>query len=236
MIVQVNTATYIASELLLDAGLSPVTDKINGDWTKTATLLGTATTATPTITHRANGYYDVLVTFPSVGVWSVEYSVVVNGETVRFDPKTVQVVTAAQFDPASDVRTVLTDSRAAKIDLIGSYAVSGPTTDLTSTDIELIRGSDYLTADGRARTWTSDAWADLTDATISFVVTAGRTAVVSNTGTVVTPTGDAVVSVELTGDDVDAIDATITITTYVLSAVLGTGGTVVLAKGEVTTA
>lgn len=97
----VGVATYLASERVVDGDGDPVTTLVNGDWTKTAILLGTATTATPTITHRANGVYDISATFSVVGVWSVEYSVVVDGETILFEPQTVQVLTAAQADPLS---------------------------------------------------------------------------------------------------------------------------------------
>ena len=95
----VNVASYLEAALLLDAAGDPVTDKVDADWTKSAKLRGTATTATPTITHDANGVYDVLVTFPATGIWYVSYSVDVDGETARFG-QTINVLPAAA-DPAA---------------------------------------------------------------------------------------------------------------------------------------
>ena len=96
----VNVVANLKAELLTDASGTPVTTKVNGDWTKAARLLGSATTTTPTITHKANGVYDIAFTPTAVGNWSVEYSVVVDGETVYFDPQFVQVIPAAA-DPAA---------------------------------------------------------------------------------------------------------------------------------------
>jgi hypothetical protein len=182
MIVQVNVATYLASERLLDADLVPVTTKVNGDWTKTATLLGTATTATPTITHRAGGIYDILATLTATGVWSVEYSVVVDGETILFDPQTVTVVTAAQADPAGS----LSGSR---------YTTTSPIAQ--SGLVTIVRGDDYNAADGVGRKleWVEedgDNWPDLTSATIAFgaVNTLHTTQTITASGSVIVATGE----------------------------------------------
>jgi hypothetical protein len=254
MIVQVSTATYIGSERLVDATSTPVTTKVNTDWTKTATLLGTATTATPTITHRANGYYDISCTFPSVGVWSVEYSVVVDGSTVVFDPRTVQAFTAAQIDPVTalassfaalpdnaDIAALATsiDALPTTSDItaaLSGYSVTVVSPIAASGAITIVRGDDYSNADSRALSWTDDGstWPDLTGATITFgAKNRLGNQTVTATGSVIVATGTGkTVRVELAAADT----ATKTAGTWAfdVQASLASGRDVTLATGTMT--
>lgn len=133
MIVQVNEAVYIEPIVLRDSGGTPVTDKVNADFTKTATLLGTATTVTPTIAHTANGVYTVVATFTAVGTWEVSASVDVDGETVE-DFQTVQVVASDQV--ISAITNIVTYS-AAPSALIGTPLPA-------HVDLIIIQGMDMV--------------------------------------------------------------------------------------------
>ena len=93
----VNTTAYVPFTLLDSLG-SVVTGKGNSDFTKSAYLVSTpATTASPTVAENASGTYRIAFTPTVVGTWHCTWSVVVDGETVRYE-ETVQVVTASQND------------------------------------------------------------------------------------------------------------------------------------------
>jgi hypothetical protein len=155
----VNTAVYLKPQLVLDIDDAPVTTKVNGDWTKTARLLGASTTAVPTITHHANGYYDIAVTFPAVGNWSVEYSVVVDGVTVTFDPQLVEVLTAPQFDPVAYLA-------GASVTLVSPLSADGGT-------LTIYQGDSYAAAQTRQISWNLTGQPDLTTATVTLKIVSG---------------------------------------------------------------
>lgn len=98
MIAAVNTSVAIPI-LILD---------INGDGatgltvTATARLAGSTTTASVTVTERTGGEYDLAFTPSAVGQWIVVASATVDGDPFT-DVELVQVVTAAQFDPAASL-------------------------------------------------------------------------------------------------------------------------------------
>ncbi|MCC6314209.1 MAG: hypothetical protein IT337_09340 [Thermomicrobiales bacterium] len=211
----VSTAVYLKPELLLDANGDAVTTKVNGEWAKTARLLGTATTATPAITHVAGGVYDISVTFSAIGYWSVEYSVTVDGETVFFDPVLVRVITAAQADPAAA--------------LSGVSVVTVSPIDTSNDRITLVRGDAYLNADGRAVafTVTSPSLVGAT-ATLVFRTYAGVEAL-SKAMTI----SGTTVRVDLTSVETAALTTGTPIYKYEVVATLSGGSTATLAQGVV---
>lgn len=144
---------YLEAETLIDTLGAPVTNKVNGDWTKSCALLGVGTTVTLTITHVGGGVYSVSGTFPTAGTYAASYSVVVDGITQRF-AQTVQVVTAAQADPASSIATQ-------GLVLIQSGALVADAGALT------IRRGDTTT-------WTIPLDTDITGYTLWFSVKTGR--------------------------------------------------------------
>ena len=97
--------------------------------------------------------------------------------------------------------SALTTAGSAGIYFLAQLAkiVSGTTITITSPvtvggDVTTIQGDTYELNDGRSLDWTSALWPDLTSATISVVVRG----VTAFAGSVVTPTGTAVVRLELT--------------------------------------
>ena len=176
----VGVTVHLKPELLLDFASppEPVTTKTNSDWTKTARLLGAATTATPTIAHAGGGYYDISFVPSAAGSWSVEYSVLVGTERVYFDPVLVDVLPAAA-DPAAiadalaavqatvdgvaamtDVATstraaesVWTRDRAERLDRIGADSVAVRSATAASALIELRQGADYTGSADTALEW-----------------------------------------------------------------------------------
>jgi hypothetical protein len=108
--------------------------------TSVARKAGSATTVSATsVPDRSNGDYDALFTFPSVGTWRVTSTATIDGQTAT-DLTDVEVETAAQADPASVFQA-------------GSISVATAVTPSTLR-LTLIRGSDYLNADGTALAWT----------------------------------------------------------------------------------
>lgn len=207
----VNAICRLNPELIIDSEDDPVTILVSGDWTKTARLLDGigATTAAVTITHVAAGIHDIDFTPTAVGNWSVEYSVVVDGETVRFDPQFVQVQTAAQADPAGALNG-------------NTVVISGPAT--ASGDFRITQGNVYSIANGNPLTWTLTDAPDLTGETVTFSATGTAlevTCTVTGAGT-----SSQVVKAELTSDQTDAL--ALTVRKYRLRATLAD---VDLAKG-----
>jgi hypothetical protein len=183
MIVQVSTATYLQPIVLRDFDGNAVTDKGNADFDAVATLQDDdapddPTTIALTVTHTGNGIYSQKGTFPETGVWSVLTSVDVDGETIE-DIQTVQVVTAAQADPAGALSGV-------------NVAYNGPVTQ--SGDVEIFRADDYAETDNRELPWTLTNVAslpDLTGATVTLYAK-HRTAPLNRftaVGAIDTPTG-----------------------------------------------
>lgn len=108
---------------------------------------------------------------------------------------------------------------------------------LSAATLELVQGDDYKTTDGRQLTWTSNTWPDLTGAGVNLRIENTRD---NNTpfgpvpGAVITPTGDAVVDVELV-----RAETLLLVSTgdqryrFHLEATLTTGSNVTLARGFV---
>lgn len=171
-----DTLVYLESELLIDTSGSPVTTKINADWTKSCKKRGAATTVTLTITHDANGIYDITGTFTETGTYYANYSVVVDGITQRFT-QTVQVVTAAQADPATGLAALpvggTSGTWGAALALVRSNVVDGVVPEALDASLRITQGHDYLLADDRHFLWTTNeaaTWPTLTGAAIEFVI------------------------------------------------------------------
>lgn len=94
---------------------------------------------------------------------------------------------------------------AATTDLLGTGVITygGPV--LASDRIELVQGDDYLTADGRALTWTSADWPTLTSSTVSlgFRKTTKPHATTSYPGSV---TSASAVAIQLTSAQTGELD------------------------------
>lgn len=102
----------------------------------------------------------------------------------------------------------------------------------SSGTVSIIRGDDYLAADGRALDWTDSGgtWPDLTDATITLTV---KGALLAKTGSVVTPTGDGKkVRVALTNSDTASLP--IGTWDYDVQATLSSGAVVTLVRSTFT--
>lgn len=124
--------------------------------------------------------------------------------------------------------------------LLAAYLANAPIT-LTSPvaasgDVEIVRGADYLTADGLALSWSNAAgsWPDLTGATITFMVRRYQVGGLDKAGVVIVPTGPGQqITVEL--DSANTAALALGIWKYALWATLaGTGDRVPLAKGTLT--
>ncbi|MCL5942761.1 MAG: hypothetical protein M1325_04465 [Actinobacteria bacterium] len=119
------------------------------------------------------------------------------------------------------------------IDALGASEITTSSPVSAAGDIELVQGDDYAVADLRSLEWSSTGWPDLTGAAIAF---RGRrrngTLTAEIAGSVVTPTGTALVRVELTAAQTAAMDAGAY--TYELEATLATGRTITLARGTLT--
>lgn len=84
--------------------------------------------------------------------------------------------------------------------LAGGRITVQATTTATGAIPEIVAGADYLAEDGRAFEWTDaeEVWPDLTGATITFCARSPGGVTVEHAGSVITPTGEKVVRVELT--------------------------------------
>lgn len=230
----VGSTAYLKPETLLDADGNPVTTKVDGDWTKSARLLGGATTATPTITHVANGIYDIAVDLDTVGNWSVEYSVMVDGETVLFEPQIVNVVTPAQADPlAAPVAGYADGTAGARLYRIGTGTVQVSAPVAESGAVTIVQGDDYAADTGSALEWALTNAPDLTDA--AWV----RLMLIQNGGPVVTVdcavsgagTATQTVTAELTAAQTASLD--VKVTTFRARAQLANGRMRTLVSGPV---
>ena len=211
----VNTAISIPFTLLDSTGAAE-TGKVNGDFTKSAYLVSTpATTASPTVTENASGTYRIAFTPTVVGVWHVTWSCSVDGETVRYE-ETVQVVTAAQRDPAAYLASQ-------------NLTIATPSPD--SGSFTLYQGDDYQAAESRQLIWNLTGAPDLTGATVTLTIVSSagsltRTATLADEGE-----STQVASVTLTDTQTASLDTGAT--EYDLSAVLSNGNVVTLARGKV---
>lgn len=98
----------------------------------------------------------------------------------------------------------------ATLDQIANAIVGGTITVVNAVgsdgDISIIRGDDYLAADGRDLQWADGSWPDLTGASIVFTSRSGDDALgVSKAGAVITPSGTGKrIRVELTAAETSA--------------------------------
>lgn len=230
----VNTVARLKPELLTDSSGMPVTTKVNGDWTKTARLLDGigATTATLTITHKASGYYDPSFTPTAVGNWSVEYSVVVDGETVYFDPQFVEVISTVH---AALLESGLNAADVARIRLIGSGTVSLSPTAADPSIVPITRGDDETVSISEP----DSGWPSLVSAqsvTLTLINRVGGI-VLTVTGTVTSSTpGSQAVSFELTDTQTGSLRIGAAAYRFSAKAVLSNGDDETLAFGTVTVA
>lgn len=216
----VNTVCYVPFTLL-DADGAPETGKVNADWTKTAYLASTpATVATDeAVTETSGGGYVLAFTPTTSGTWYATWSVVVDGETVRFE-EIVRVVTSQQDDPVSAFTT-------ASVTLTSPVAETGA--------IELYQGDDYATADSRSLSWSLTGAPSLSGATITWKLRdqTGTTAL-TKTATV-SGSSPQIVRVQLTDDDTTSLTPSgAKQYRYDLAAVLSNGNKATLARGSAT--
>ena len=103
-----------------------------------------------------------------------------------------------------------------------------------SGTVSIVRGDDYLAADGRALDWTDSGgtWPTLTDATITLTIKGN---LLTKTGSVVTATGDGKkVRVALTNSDTSSLP--IGTWDYDVQATLSSGAVVTLVRSTFTVA
>jgi hypothetical protein len=118
--------------------------------------------------------------------------------------------------------------------VVSSVSYNGPVA--SAGNIEIVKGADYFNADGQALEWSSTGWPDLTGATIEFVAKTNRGAVqeFSKAGSVVTPTGTAVVRVELNATDTDSFTVGQNNYRFTVWATLVNGHTIPLVRDYMT--
>jgi hypothetical protein len=218
----VNTI-YASRFLHLDSAGDPVTGLTQSSYsTRVATLTdddGTIlSTATISIVEQSGGHYGYFFTPDTVGDWdlSVVYSAVT---PARRWSATVQVITAAQADPAASITSGANAEAVAAVimaepvggasgtigaalaRLVSGAVTTIPTGEALSADNTLtleVNGS-YLTADGDARDFLDTDWTvhSLTDVGVSvFFVALAGSLVLRQDMTVVNAT---TVRLELTG-------------------------------------
>lgn len=213
-------------------------------WTVTAAERdGSTISISPTFTDLEDGRYRGVFTPSAAGVhsWRVASNL---GLWETFERT---VITAAQADPAAalaatvaDVATLterLTSARALRLDLITTGRI------VIRQQIELdgamrIRPGDaYLAANNRQYDLTTDGWADLDGAVITFAITqlGATTATISKTVSMVAaddPTMQTV-RIELTADETALLDIS-TVYRYDVTAILSGGAPAHLAGDSVT--
>lgn len=122
-----------------------------------------------------------------------------------------------------------------KLGLISSGSITVTAPVLASGDVEIVRGDDYLNADGRALEWSSDDWTplDLTSAqSVTFKAnTRYMTTVFSKAATVLS---DTEVRVELTHAETTLFAVGRNAYRFDLEAVLVSGDIITLAQGTMT--
>lgn len=112
--------------------------------------------------------------------------------------------------------------------LTGGATVNVVAPVLATGEVVIVRGDDYKAANGRALSWTSTSWPDLTGASVYLdvkPVTPGAARSLRLTGSVVTPTGTAEVQVDVARTDTASL--TPKRYAYNLVAALATSGNVV---------
>jgi hypothetical protein len=211
----VNTAIQ-TSLYLTDSAGDPLTGADLGDFTATATRLGSTTTAQATISERSGGLYALSFTPTAAGFWElfVTYD---DGTTAR------QFADTWEVTAANDAETI-TDAVAARLRR-AVVTVTAPVS--TTQTVTLMQGDDYLAADGRALEWTSTGWPDLTGAAVTWQVGLRG----SETLYPVTVVDAATVRVELTTAQTNALTPRV-VRTYQLVATLTNGSVVTLTHGE----
>jgi len=134
----------------------------------------------------------------AVAVTAIQSSLAVPGDAMTLTGGERASIAGAVWDRLTTALTTVGSVGAyllAKIGLITSGApitVQSPVA--TGGAVSTIKGDDYKAADGRAIEWTSTTWPDLTGAAISVQIEG----VPPFTGEVVTPSGAAVIRLELT--------------------------------------
>lgn len=120
-----------------------------------------------------------------------------------------------------------------KLGLIGTGAITVTAPVLNSGDVEVVRGDDYLAADGRALLWTSDDWAvlDLSEAeAILFKAKTRYSSAVLSVAAVAA--SDTEVRVELTTEQTSALAVGRDAYRFDLEAELANGSIITLAQGK----
>lgn len=213
---------------ILDASGTAITDGAN-DITVTLLDANDDDQSTGiTIAHSSGGRYRITKTLSGsavTGAWggTVVYDDGVN--PVRTQTIDFTVITSAQADPAGALSGA-------------TLTYSGPVSQ--TGVVTIVRGDDYLVADGRELLWSwtdAESMADLTGATIAFVAQSEAFQQrLAATGAVVDPSGATKsVRVELTSVQTSDISEEATGTkiawTYVLRATLASTTVATLATG-----
>jgi hypothetical protein len=99
--------------------------------------------------------------------------------------------------------------------------------------ITIIQGDSYYAEDNRSLDFSSASWPDLTDASIKFTANAAGNSL-EVAGSVITPTGNRVVRVELTSVQTGALVTGNSAYKYDVQATLANGHIATLVRGEMT--
>lgn len=198
---------------LVDAadGITPETGEAGGQ-PQLSVNGGAWTNTSATLTAVGNGTYYVQLTTSELSA--------LGRIMVRY-----KSANTAEFSTVADVVPLLGYAAGTAITLAAPVLESG--------DVELVQGDDYANADGRALSWSSTSWPDLTGATIAFNVGDGDLVVA---GTVVSSGGATqTVRAEPTAAQTATLAATGRPTRtphrYDVTATLDGGGEVTLARG-----
>lgn len=208
------TNTVLRDSLYLtDYSDAAITGADLDDFTATASLLGSATTATVTITEESGGWYGTAFTPTVIGRWRLV--VVYDDETVERTFTETYDVTAGEADLAASIATLLRQN---------TVSVASPIASTGTVTIQ--QGDDYLAADGRALEWTGTNWPDLTGAAVEWQLTVRGIETVYPA----TVVGDDTVRVELTDVQTQAMTPPVPRDYEVVATLLG-GSIVTLADG-----
>jgi hypothetical protein len=129
------------------------------------TVTGTArqkgvTVSASAVADRGNGAYDLTILFPTVGTWQITASATIDGEPA-IDITDVQVVTAAQADPAAALAGVA-------VTVVSPLSADG-------SSIHLVQGDSYAATQSRQIAFDLSGQPDLTGATVTLVIVCGAT-------------------------------------------------------------
>jgi hypothetical protein len=178
-----DTLVWIIGPVQDDAG-NAVT---GASWSAVNALKPDGTTFAPTYSEIGSGDYKVTVAGSQRGRWWLHSTATVSS---------VVYTDAGSIDVDDDWAVTLPGAYAsgtagASVGRIGVGLVTIQSPISVTGDVTIVSGDDYLNADGRALSWSSGTWPNLTGATVTLTVRGpSRNVLLTKTGAV--PTSNSV--------------------------------------------